>query len=99
MFTTVKFISFERSATAGPLSPAPNVRETDEIYDALASDKTPLLEIDPGVLVNKTLKVLIHHRGILFYLQGGLRIHRCEPTPGVTERVRIGDWIATVTFT
>jgi len=94
MFTAVKFISFERSATAGPLAPAPNVRETDEIYDALASDKTPPLDIDPDVLTNKTLKILIDHRGVLFYLQGGLRIYRLEPT-----RVRIGDWIATVTFT
>ena len=109
MATHVKFIAFPRMCP-GNLFPAPNVQETTVIYSILSKDTSPRLEVEPGKLINATLKILTGYRGALLYLEGGLNIFRFEPktefgngytsppTVGLIETVKIGEWIAEVEY-
>ena len=94
----------------GNLFPAPNVQETTVIYSILSKDTSPKLEVEPGKLINATLKILTGYRGALLYLEGGVNIFRLEPktefgngytsppTVGLIETVKVGEWIAEVEY-
>lgn len=109
MATHVKFIAFPRMSS-GNLCPAPNVQESEVIYGILAQDTSPRLEVEPGKLINATLKILTGYRGGLLYLEGGVNIFRFEPktefgngytsppTVGLIETVKVGEWIAEVEY-
>lgn len=102
-------ICFEPCAFNG-LAPAPNVRESERIADALQSDMSdPIVNLDGAVLT-----VLDNHRGALLYCSGGATVHRTNPstiggngytgmpTTGAEERVIIvttrGEYSARVRF-
>jgi hypothetical protein len=107
--TSVKFLSFT-PITFGNLRPAPNVRECEEISEALKSDTTPRLSPTPDDLQGKELKVITSYRGCLVWLEGGVVITRtCPKTVGVNgysgwpptgtkETVLLDDWSAEVEF-
>ena len=109
MATHVKFIAFPRMCS-GNLCPAPNVQESEVIYSILSQDTSPRLEVEPGKLINATLKILTGYRGALLYLEGGVNIFRFEPktafgngytsppTVGLIETVKVGEWIADVEY-
>ena len=105
----VKFISFDRQ-TECMLEPAPSAAEEKAIFEALAADKTPRLEVNPAILLNKTVKIITDYRGGLLYTEGGLKIHRYAPKSGffnqyarapivgTTENVKVGGWFAKIEF-
>jgi len=109
MATHIKFIAFPRMCQ-GNLCPAPNVQETEAIYNILSKDTSPRLEVEPGKLINASLKILTGYRGSLLYLEGGLNIFRFEPktlygngytsppTVGLIETVKVGEWLAEVEY-
>ena len=103
-------MEFEEKKSECGLMPAPSVTEEAYIYEILADDHTPRLAVDPFILLNKTVEILADYRGCLLYTEGGLCIHRfhpvsgrvnqytCDPIPGSTEHVKVGDWFALVQF-
>lgn len=58
------------------LSPAPNVTETEYIYNIMNKDETPTITNLDGV----HLTVLTNHRGTNLYCAGGVTVYRLSPT-------------------
>jgi len=58
------------------LYPAPNVTETEYMYDIMKKDETPTITNLDGV----HLTVLTSHRGTNLYCAGGVTVYRISPT-------------------
>ena len=60
----------------GALGPAPNVTETDYIWNLLRQDQTPPITD----LMEAPIEVITDYRGVMLYCAGGVGVHRTNPT-------------------
>ena len=60
------------------LGPAPNVTETEYIWNLLRQDRTPSITD----LMEAPIEVITDYRGVMLYCAGGVDVHRTNPTTG-----------------